>query len=437
VKFSPDLLVQHLRRHVPSPHRLWVAYSGGLDSTVLLHALAAQRDALLAPLAAVHVDHNLHPESPRWAEHCGAVCESLNIPLESFGISVDLSAGAGPEAAARDARYQVFRDLLEKDEVLLTAQHQDDQLETFLLQALRGAGPHGLAAMPVMARLGHGHLMRPLLEWPRASLEDWAKAGGLDWLEDPSNSDERFDRNFLRRSIVPALKSRWPSAAQTISRSTRHCAQAAELVDELAATDLAGCSAGEQVLSVTAVRRLDIARRRNVLRHWLDWLGFPRPSEKKLEHILFDVLESAPDAEPCVEWPGVAVHRYRDGLHAETARSLPASGVWHGEFFELGPDWGRLRRVRNDTAGLPEGKRVEIRFREGGERIRPSGRAHHHELKKLFQEAGVLPWRRSSIPLVFVDNQLAAVGDLWISADIAVKDGWQVEWEEKPRIANS
>ncbi|MBW3568493.1 MAG: tRNA lysidine(34) synthetase TilS, partial [Proteobacteria bacterium] len=374
-------------------------------------------------------------DSARWAEHCRSRCAALEIPFELYSVTVDRVAGSSTEAAARDARYDVFRKLLEPDEMLLTAQHQDDQLETFLLQALRGAGPHGLAAMPKVTRLGQGYLLRPLLEWSRAALEAWAGEQQLSWLDDPSNDDEHFDRNFLRRSVLPAITRRWPSAARTVSRSARHCAQAAELVDELAAADLAECGAGEQVLDIAALRRLDIARRRNVLRHWLDWLGFPRPSEKKLENILLDVLESGPDAEPCVRCADVAVRRYRNGLYADRDLPTPAGGQWKGDIFEPGPGWGRLRRVPNeDEPGLPVDGAVEVRFREGGERLRLAGREYHHELKKLFQEAGVLPWRRAMIPLVYVDRQLAAVGDLWINADIAVSDGWRVEWQEKPRI---
>lgn len=174
---------------------------------MLLHALAARRTALPAPLHAVHVNHNLNPDSGRWAARCQSVCDALAVPLESFAVTV-VAPGASLEAAARDARYEVFRELLEDGEILLTAQHQDDQLETFLLQALRGAGAHGLAAMPRTARLGHGWLLRPLLDWPRAVLEVWARAEKLAWLEDPSNADDRFDRNYLRRRVVPVLKAR-------------------------------------------------------------------------------------------------------------------------------------------------------------------------------------------------------------------------------------
>ncbi|HEX6928449.1 MAG TPA: tRNA lysidine(34) synthetase TilS [Gammaproteobacteria bacterium] len=434
MNFSSDLLLQKISPSPPAGHpgRLWVAFSGGLDSTVLLHALAARRDALAAPLHAVHVNHNLHAESEAWGQHCRRICESLDVPLESFGVRIDAAPGLSVEGAARDARYDVFRELLDTDEILLTAQHQDDQLETFLLQALRGAGPHGLAAMPQQARLGAGWLLRPLLDWPRAALESWAREQEFEWLEDPSNSDERFDRNYLRRRITPLLRDRWPAAAQTISRGARHCAEAAILIDELAAADLAACGLGNGTLNVIVLRTLDTARRRNVLRHWLDWSGFPRPSEKKLEHILADVLEAGPDAVPCVDWADVAVRRYRDVLYAERELPPPQGGAWKDEVFDLGAGWGRLRRAASDAPGLPEGAPIEVRFREGGEKIRPLGRKHHHELKKLFQDAGVLPWRRPLIPLIYVDNVLAAVGDSWINADIARTPGWQVNWEGRP-----
>lgn len=433
MKFSPDALIQHLHSLQPAPPRWWVALSGGLDSTVLLHALAERRDRLGAPLHAVHVDHALQPDSPAWAMHCRALCERLDVPMESFGVMVDAAAGASLEAAARDARYQAFRELLDDNDALLTAQHQDDQLETFLLQALRGAGPQGLAAMPECTRLGRGWLLRPLLAWPRAALAEWARERGLAWLEDSSNADERFDRNYLRRRVVPMLKARWPAAAQTLSRSARHCAESARLVDELAAADLAAVTANADTLPLEGLRRLDAARQRNLLRHWLDWLGFPRPSEKKLEHILSDVIPARPDAAPCVEWADVAVRRFRDALYAERARALPAGGDWEGERFELGAGWGSLRRVHDEAPGLPHGH-TEIHFREGGETLRPLGRDHHHELKKLLQEAAVLPWCRHALPLVYVDGVLAAVADRWLNADIVRPRGWRVAWDDAPRV---
>lgn len=432
MKFSPDLLVQHLHALAATPPRYWVALSGGLDSTVLLNALVLRRDDLRAPLAAVHIDHALHADSPQWAERCRVLCERLDVPMERFGVIVDAVPGASVEAAARDARYEVFRELLDKGEALLTAQHQDDQLETFLLQALRGAGPHGLAAMPERSRLGNGWLLRPLLGWPRAALEDWAREQGLEWLDDPSNSDERFDRNYLRRQIIPRLKVRWPAAAQTVSRSARHCAETAALADELAAMDLSACDGEDDVLPLAGLRNLDAARQRNLLRHWFEWRGLPRPSEKKLEHMLLDVVPARPDAQPCVEWADVALRRYRDALYVEHTFALPHGGNWQGGNFALGEGWGELRRAAADR-GLPEG-RVEIRFRQGGETLRPAGSAHHRELKKLLQESGVLPWRRDALPLVYVDDELAAVADLWLNDDLLVPGGWRVAWRGRPRI---
>lgn len=425
--FSPRRLLSELQAAHAS--RYWVAFSGGLDSMVLLHALHQVRDELPS-LAAIHVNHGLHPQAADWASRCAAECRALDIPIQLAEVSVS-RGGESVEAAARDARYQVFRDLLQPGECLLTAHHQDDQLETFLLQAFRGAGPHGLAAMPQRAPLGAGELHRPLLAFTRGELEAWARERELAWLDDPSNADDRFDRNFLRLEILPRLRQRWPQLATTISRSARHCAEAAWLLDELAAADLAEV-AREDVISVAALRRLDLSRQRNLLRHWLDWQGFPRPSEKKLEHVLSDVLEAGPDREPCVEWADVAVRRYRDGIYAERRQVSPRTGHWPDEEFVLGDGWGQLVRRPADS-GLPDGN-VEVRLREGGERIRLSGRQHHHALKKLFQEAGILPWRRDALPLVYIDGELAAVGDLWLNADLLRPGGWKLEWRDRPRL---
>lgn len=430
--FSPQLLLDGLRAaHPAPPARYWVAFSGGLDSTVLLHAMAERRADLGAPLAAVHVNHNLQPQAAEWQRHCAEACAALDIPFECFSVTVRAADGESVEAAARESRYHAFGELLAADECLLTAHHQDDQLETFLLQAFRGAGPHGLAAMPRQAPFGRGRLCRPLLDFSRAELEAWARARGLEWLDDPSNAEARFDRNFLRLEILPALRQRWPQLAATVSRSARHCAEAAWLLDEMAALDLAETGV-EGAIRVVALRRLDPPRQRNLVRHWLAWQGFPRPSEKKLEHVLSDVLDAAPDREPCVDWADVAVRRYRGMLYADRRLAAPRTGAWQGGRFALGEGWGELERVAADT-GLPEGE-VEIRLRAGGERLRLPGRQHHHSVRKLFQEAGVLPWMRDALPFIHVNGELAAVGDLWLNADLLRPRGWRPQWRGRPRI---
>lgn len=427
--FSPHSVLPTLRRLEPA-RRFLLAFSGGLDSTVLLHALCQLRAELNAELVAVHVNHRLQPAAGAWAEHCRRTCEAWNVPYMLREIDVRLAPGVSPEAAAREARYAAFESLLEAGDVLLTAQHQDDQLETFLLQLLRGAGLPGLAAMPAVMPFGAGRLARPLLDVPRVELAAYAVASGLQWIDDPSNRDTRFDRNWLRHELIPLLKSRWPAVGATVSRAARHCAAGAALLGELAREDLAALTvASGERLDATALAALPAERAANVLRHWLAARGLPMPPERKLAHVLSDVLHARADRQPCVRWPGGEVRRHRGVLYA--LRPLPpvpagAPLDWSIDTpLALGAGLGTLLAEPARGMGLSRTRLgtgpVTVRFRGGGERIRPVGHAHHKALKKLLQEAGIVPWMRSRIPLVYAGTELAAVGDLWIGAEFAAQ----------------
>ncbi|MCB1775924.1 MAG: tRNA lysidine(34) synthetase TilS, partial [Candidatus Competibacteraceae bacterium] len=233
---------RHLSRLLTAhPHtRLVIGYSGGVDSHVLLHVLATQQALGLArTVEAIYIDHGLHAVSAVWGEHCAAVCRDLNLPFRVLKIDAGPMPGESPEAAARRARYAALAAELGPDSALLTAHHRDDQAETLLLQLLRGAGPHGLAAMPEAARLGEGWLLRPFLDVDRAELLVYARERRLCWIEDASNADTGFNRNYLRHQVLPVLRARWPAVNRTLSRSARLCAETATGLDEEAAADLA------------------------------------------------------------------------------------------------------------------------------------------------------------------------------------------------------
>jgi len=389
--FSPDSLLQQLQRHAPAS-AYWVAYSGGLDSSVLLHALHACRDRLQAGVGAVHVNHGLQPHAPEWEARCRQVCETLGIRYASLSVDAAAAPGESPEAAARAARYAALRRWLPAGDCLLTAQHRDDQAETLLLQLLRGSGVHGLAAMPLVNVFGNGLHLRPLLDYSRADLHAWALASGLEWIDDPSNLDDAFDRNFLRAGVLPVLRQRWPAAAVSLARSAAHCAEAAELIGQLADLDL------RQVQGRQA--------------------GPPAAILARVQH---DVLGSRHDAEPCVCYGAHEVRRYRDALYLLPRQ--PAA-LQHGELswslsapLPLPRDGGVLRATRGTGRGirLPlAANGVRVRWRQGGERCRPAGRRHHHSLKKLFQESGIPPWERVRIPLIYIGDELAAVAGLWV-----------------------
>lgn len=442
--YSPASLAEQLRR-LPAVNRYWIAYSGGCDSHALLHAAARLRDdAYAVPFHAVHVDHGLQPSSRAWAQHCAAACASLNLPLTSLRVDAQAAPGESPEAAARHARYGAFAELIEAGDCLLTAHHQDDQAETLLLQLLRGGGPHGLAAMPECAPFSRGWHARPLLAFPRSELRRYAEENGLRWIDDPSNEDVGYDRNYLRTQVVPRLRERWPAASRVLTRAAAHQAEAAQLLDVLAAQDFAQCrGAAPGTLRISALTAFDAVRQRNLLRYWLKQLGHALPDSVRLHEIQHTVLTAAPDREPVVAWSGTEVRRYRDELHALTASaSGEAAATWAWDFASAPlalPDgtWLGAAPARGEGVSLAActGRMLTVRYRRGGEQCRPGPRAARRSLKKLLQERGVPPWRRERLPLIYVGDELAAVADLWVCAPFhAAPDeaGVRFEWKANP-----
>ncbi len=421
--FSPQHLLQVLSR-LPNTSRYWVAYSGGLDSHVLLHAVAALRIHLpTVAVHAAHVHHGLQAQAEQWAKHCEHVCQSLHVPFHLLRINAHAAPGESPEAAARDARYTALGGLIELGDCLLTAHHQDDQAETLLIQLLRGAGPQGLASMPVQTGFAKGLHARPLLEFTRDELHAYGEQHELHWIDDHSNLNTDFDRNYLRHDILPRLRERWPAAARTLSRSASHAAEAAHLLEALAHTDLHYVRGPQaDMLSISKLLTLDTARQKNVLRYWIKSLGLPLPSTTHVEHILSDAITANWDSTPCVRWPGAELRRYRDLIYAMTplpAHEATQQIVWDmTEVLRLPNNLGNLSALAVTGAGLKaslcRSKSATIRFRQGGERCQPVGRDGSHELKNLLQEQGIPPWLRDRIPLIYLDNSLAAVADRWV-----------------------
>ena len=427
VRFSARWLGARLRA-LAGPlkaQQFCLALSGGLDSCVLLDALAALRERAGFRLRALHVDHGLHADSPRWAERAREQALLRGISCDVLRIRVRPLRGASVEAEARARRYEALCARLSAHESLITAHHQDDQLETLLIALMRGSGLRGLAGMGERQER-HGHrLLRPLLAVSRRELERYARVRGLDWLEDPSNFDERFDRNYLRRRVLPVLQSRWPAAAAMAVRSAGRLAQAQELLDRQAGRDVAAALDGEG-LSVSTLRTLPDARRRNALRCWLAMRGLPVPDHRRMREIGGPVLDARADATPLVRWPGAALRRFGNRLLAGSPEKLtepPPGTLRTGDW-----DWRRrsvwplgersaLALVRDrqgdiDLRRLPCPLHVE--FRDGGERLRA---AHGSlALKDLLQSRGIAPWDRARVPLLRAHTGFIAVADLWVDA---------------------
>lgn len=441
MSFSPHRLHTILQSG-PSVRRYVVAYSGGCDSTALLHALSTLVTQWPeCRIAALHVDHGWHRDSAQWAHHCQATAQEWGVPCHVLTMAGDASPGRNREATARVARYAAIEQYLEPGDMVLTAHHREDQAETVLLQMLRGAGPRGLAAMPLWLPLGaerwHG---RPLLTMGRDALRQYAQHYDLTWLDDPSNFDTDLDRNYLRHSVWPALHERWPGLAGTLSRVAHLQSESAQLLDELGAQDIAAQQSAERdTLSVAQLNALQPARRRNVLRRWLAQCGLSMPSQTQLAAIENDVLLARWDATPTVTWPGACVRRYRDGLYA-TAPPTAHDPVWQAPWpmylpLTLPSGLGALQVDHVHGRGLKtrvcRTENITVRFRRGGEQCRPVGSAHTRELKNLFQEWGVPPWERDRIPLLYVGEQLAhVVGRVYCAPFAAAPDepGLDVLW---------
>jgi tRNA(Ile)-lysidine synthase len=427
----------------PTPARFAVAFSGGADSTVLLAALV--RVAGRELVRALHVDHGLSAASSDWARHCVEAAAELGVRCDVARVAVERRTGFGLEAAARAARYRQLGDSLEPAEVLLTAHHADDQLETLLLRIARGAGVRGMRGIVEFAPFARGFLGRPLLHATRATLRAAAVDWGLRWLEDPSNEDSRHDRNWLRHRVLPSLLERWPAAAGGAVRLAAQMADAEAILESVAAADAAKL---EDPLRVprAALEALDAPRQRNLLRHLVRRAGFGVPSAAKLEEIRAALLHSPPESRARLRWPGgeVRIHRGVAYLLAPLEESSPAelrAALGRGARWS-GPEGDVLLvRAAADEPGLPDSwldAGLTLKFRAGGERFRRSDRPHARSLKHWLQDAGVVPWMRSRIPLLYRGDELVAVGDLWLAAGAAEGDGgeprWRVVWERHPPL---
>jgi len=418
---------------------LAVAFSGGADSTALLHAAVSLPGCRVR---ALHVDHGLHAESAAWAEHCARAAAALGVECRVLRADVTREAidADGVEGAARQARYRLLAAALEPGECLLTAQHRQDQLETVLLQLVRGAGLPGLAAMPAIAPFGGGRLLRPLLDRGRGELCDYLRARGIDWLEDPANSDPRFDRSYLRREVVPRLLARWPAADRSAARSARHLAEGAGLLRQLAAADLNRCDAGEGRLDAGRLRRLPRARQGNALRHWLRSAGCRAPDARHLDRLLQEVVAGAGE-QPRLHLGEAQVRRFRDRLYLLCGEPpAPPAGplaLAPGDTLELPGGLGRLALRPGAPAGLEPALVAggcEVRFRSGGESLAPAAERPSRRLKQLLREEGVVPWMRGRLPLLYCGDELVAVADLWMAARRRRAGGVAVVWEGHPPL---
>lgn len=413
---------------LPNDARIYVGVSGGLDSVVLLHLLVTLRRDTQISLTALHAHHGLHPDADKWQEFCEGLCAKWSVTIKTHHLDVRVGNGEGYEASAREARYRWYVSIVQSKDYLLLAHHRDDQAETLLLNLLRGSGIRGLSAMSLTSTFERRRVIRPLLGYDRQQLIAYADEHRLRWVEDASNRDLTYSRNYLRHQIVPLLRKRWPAVSGVLACTAERMQRTQILLEEVAASDLrltesqsveALAGTGYK-LSLSGLEHLSDSRFVNLLSYWLRARGFRTPSHRQMDRVTTELIRRRGSVNAIIRWPGAEVRRYDDWLYV--LRPLPqavAMGTrrWNIEQPLIVPELNiKMVAVPVHGAGLAQ-RRITaplvVRWRRGGERCRLVNRAHRQKLKKLLQERRVPPWVRARIPLVYVADEIAAVVDYW------------------------
>lgn len=404
--------------------KVFVGFSGGLDSTVLLHVLGSY-PLLRSKLVAVHINHGISPQASSWQMHCEQFCRHSGVTFLAQSVEFDRSANI--EERARDARYAVLSSLLTDEDCLVLGHHQDDQAETVLLQLFRGTGIDGLSAMAELSCLGAGKLVRPFLNNSRQQLEHYAELHQIAWIEDESNQDTHYSRNYLRHQIMPLLLEKWPGVKGNITRTAFHCQQAQANLDVLARVDHPELMSAKTSLSVEPLQKLTFERIVNVLRVWLKNNQIQLPSTATFQRLIHEMIFARTDAAPEVSWGKILVRRYQKYLYLDKKDSinLPACIEWSEFPSPLSlKEAGITLRTQKVNQGLviPKDAKIYVRFRQGGELFYWHGQTKH--VKKLFQEWQIPPWLRERTPLLYVNGELAAIigyaiSDLFFKKDVS------------------
>ena len=408
--------------------RLLIAFSGGIDSSVLLDLASNYAASSAIAIDAIHVDHGLEAASPTWATHCASVCAAYAVHYRTVALPTPPRTGVSIEAWAREQRYRAFAAAMDRATCLVTAHHGDDQAETVLHHALRGSGPHGLGAIRFVQAFGGGWLGRPLLGWARVEVAAYAREHKLTWVEDPSNENERFTRNYVRRRVLPQIEARFPAAARGLQRMARLQQELTGFIDEQTAGILRQSRSPDHVLEIKLLESCATALRPYLIRAWLERGGYARPGQRHIGQILTTVVDAGADRAPCMRWDGCEVRRYRGRLYAmrQTPRLDSCKHIDWDPRAVLRLPWGCLA-MRMAPAGRLDPKlavaRLSVMFRRGGERFRLAGSQHHTQLKKLFQQWGVPPWERDLMPLILHQQEIVAVGALGVADAYAVPRG--------------
>ncbi len=426
-----------LSRYLKPNQHVLLALSGGLDSTVLLHLLAAAKQTIRFELHAMHVHHGLSPNADAWADFCMQQCQLLNVPIKVVRVQLDLNSKQGIEAAARQLRYEALFDFKLNGiapDFIITAHHQDDQAETLLLQLFRGAGVKGLASMGCIDE--SRRLMRPLLDVSRQTLQKYAEQNNIRWCDDESNDNTQYERNFVRHEVMPVLATRYPSVKSVLARTASHLAEANDLLDTLAKID-ADKSLQNNSLCLQGLTGLDLPRAKNLLRWWFSQNQLAMPTSEHLNEIIQQLFNAKADANINIQLQHLSLKRYQQRAYLCAERlAEPFDMTWNGEPYLNLPNGGQLhfKQLVGSGLALKHGMtRLRITNRDGGERFKPDVLRPTRTLKHLLQEANIPPWKREHLPLIYWHDTLALVPNIGIAHDLQATEnelGLDIIWQD-------
>lgn len=431
-------ILTNVKRNLYGEHQLLLGLSGGVDSVVLLHTLVQlrQEDASLS-LRALYIHHGLSPNAAKWADHCRALCKQWQVEFLEQHVSVNQEKGI--EAGAREARYAAFAQRLNPHEVLLTAQHLDDQCETFMLALKRGSGPQGLAAMAAKQPFMQTWQLRPLLAIARHEIESYAQHYQLKWVTDESNEDTSYDRNFLRMNVLPLLYARWPHFPHAVSRSAALCGEQEQLLDELLDEGIHQVISSDGALAILPLSSMSEVKRNAIIRRWFRYHNQLMPSRQQLKLLWQEVAQSQPDAEPQLVFSHCVVRRYQEKLYLLNPFQDVREQIYGWSLqqpLQLPDALGELR-VSHAKRGVKlraprEGESVSVRFRATG-RFTLAGHNHSRPLKKIWQALEIAPWLRTRTPLIFYNETLIAALGVFVTQEGVLQEGDKpvyLSWEK-------
>jgi tRNA(Ile)-lysidine synthase len=414
---SADLLTR--LKQLPATRRFWIGFSGGADSTALLLAMHELRDQIEAQICAIHFNHGLQVEADEWQQHCRSFCQQRGIEFHLQALQLDQPGRQSQEQYARQQRYNCMEKLLADGEIFLTAHHADDNAETLILNLMRGSGVDGLAAIPPLRKINNAWVARPLLDFSRKDLEQYLQRKGITWFEDPSNLDLSYDRNYVRKQLFPELDQRWPGVVKRLNRTAVHVREFSSVTSTMLRAQYHELLSDGIMFPLKPLVLLNVETQSLLLRQWFRLQDLPFPPRQRLAEFLSQINSGeGTDRRPELRWAGNLVKQHGNELwlQQEPYPDLCPEQSWQsGMSLELGPDFGQVQ-LCGKSVSIPSDWKIGPG--NSGSRLKMHAGGPGRRLKDLLRESGLPPWLRKAIPVLYWQDDIAAIGDCILSHDL-------------------